>query len=96
MFKVKQSPSYLGFNQSKRTWKSSGSVIYLVEGTTLPSVSRRSSLSSNGFILCLPRELDFQAGFSLEIYFQTVNDRIGRHETPSLHTAVEMLSGKPG
>ena len=25
-----------------------------------------------------------------------VHDRIGWYETPSLHTAVDMLSGKPG
>ena len=31
------------------------------------------------------------AGFLLELYFQMVHDRIGKHETPSLHTA--MLSG---
>ena len=35
-------------------------------------------------------------GFSLEIYFQMVHDTIGRYETPSLHTAIEILSGKPG
>ena len=35
-------------------------------------------------------------GFSLEIYFQMVHSTIGRFETPSLHTAIEMLSGKPG
>ena len=33
------------------------------------------------------------AGFLLELYFQMVHDRIGRYETPSLHT---MLSGNPG
>ena len=32
--------------------------------------------------------------FSLEIYFQMVHNTIGRYETPSQHTAIEMLSGK--
>ena len=35
-------------------------------------------------------------GFPLEIYFQMVHNSIGRYEMPSLHTATEMLSGKPG
>ena len=35
-------------------------------------------------------------GFSLDIYFQMVHTTIGRYETPSLHTAIEMLSGMPG
>ena len=35
-----------------------------------------------------------QAGFSLEIYSQMMHSRIGRYEIPSLHTSVEMLSGK--
>ena len=39
---------------------------------------------------------DIAAGFSLEIYFQMVHNSIGRYEPPSLHTAIEMLSGKPG
>ena len=29
-------------------------------------------------------------------YFQTVHGTIGRYETPSLHAAIDMLSGKPG
>ena len=33
------------------------------------------------------------AGFSLEIYNQMMHNTIGRYETPSLHTAIEMLSG---
>ena len=36
----------------------------------------------------------WSAGFSLEIYFQMVHSTIGWHETLSLHTAIEMLSGK--
>ena len=32
------------------------------------------------------------SGFSLEIYLQMVRDTIGRYETPSLRTAIEMLS----
>ena len=37
------------------------------------------------------------SGFLLEIYFQLVNSKIiGRYETPSPNTTVEMLSGKPG
>ena len=39
---------------------------------------------------------DIAAGFSLEIYFQMVHNSIGRYEPDSLHTAIEMLSGKPG
>ena len=37
-------------------------------------------------------------GFSLEIHFQMVHtcNLIARYETPSLHTAIEMLSRKPG
>ena len=35
-------------------------------------------------------------GFSLDIYLQMVYNTIGRYETPSLHTAIVMLSGKPG
>ena len=35
-----------------------------------------------------------QAGFSLEIYFQMMHSRIGRYEIPSLHTTIQMLSGK--
>ena len=34
--------------------------------------------------------------FSLEIYFQVVHNTVGRYEMPSLHIAIEMLSGKPG
>ena len=32
-------------------------------------------------------------GFSLD---QMVHDTIGKYETPSLHTAIEMLNWKPG
>jgi len=35
-------------------------------------------------------------GFSLDTYFQMVHTTIGRYETPSLHTAIERFSGKPG
>ena len=34
------------------------------------------------------------AVFLLETYFQIVHSTIGRYETPSLHTAIEML--RPG
>ena len=37
-----------------------------------------------------------KTGFSLETYFPMMHDTIGRYETPSVHTAIEMLSGKPG
>ena len=36
------------------------------------------------------------AVFLLETYFQIMHSTIGRYETPSLHTAIEMLSWKPG
>ena len=35
-------------------------------------------------------------GFSVETYFQMVHNSIGRYETSSLHTAIEMLSKKQG
>jgi len=35
-------------------------------------------------------------GFSLEIYFQMVHNSLARYDTPSLHTAIKILSGKPG
>ena len=38
----------------------------------------------------------FSLGFYLEIYFQMGHSKIGRYETHSLHTPVEMLSGKSG
>ena len=37
-----------------------------------------------------------RAGFLLGIYFQMVHSAIGRYETPSFHTVVELLRGKPG
>ena len=40
--------------------------------------------------------LHSKPGFSLEIYLQMMHNTIGRYESPSLHTAIEMLSGKPG
>ena len=42
------------------------------------------------------REVSCRAGFSLEIYFHVVHNSIDRYETPSLHTAIEMLSGSQG
>ena len=59
------------------------------------SDKRRTVCISASFILFeMPSR---QAGFSLEIYFQMLhNISIGRYERPSLHTAIEMLSGKSG
>ena len=36
------------------------------------------------------------SGFSLGVYFQVVHSMTGRYEMASLHTAIEVLSGKPG
>ena len=41
----------------------------------------------------LTQSQETESEFSLEIYF---HNTIGRYETPSLHSAIEMLSWKPG
>ena len=59
--------------------------------------SQKALLQAKAQVCKLEKILnDTHSGFLLEIYFQMVHNSIGRYEMPSLHTATEMLSGKPG
>jgi len=67
-----------------------GGTSYIVDGIGFMSaISLPVSLATTGL-------LPMVAGFSLDTYIQMVYHSIARYETPPLHTAIEMLSGKPG
>ena len=46
--------------------------------------------------ICITSLQGHMKSFLKKHFKSKVHNTIGRYETPSLHTAIEMLSGKPG